>query len=163
MHPTNHPDPSLFLNLMLILAFLVPAVFFVLTQQNTLRTVRKENRRMLPGLVWLQFIPFFGQIWQFFVVIRIASSAVRQRLSFREDSILGLADGAAEDIGKRPTLTMGIIYCTLFAINTLYLFTTINPTTETIHGVVALVQTVCWIIYWIQLTALKRKLKRSGQ
>jgi len=92
------------MNLFLLLLFIVPAILFVLTQQNTLKAIRPENRLLSPGLVWLQFIPVFGQVWQFIVVGRIAGSAVRQRLSFRDDSILGLTHEAAAVIGKQPTL-----------------------------------------------------------
>jgi hypothetical protein len=158
MHPTTDQNPSVLLNLFLLLSFIVPAIFFVLTQHNTLKAIRPENRLLSPGLVWLQFIPFFGQVWQFIVVSRIAGSAVRQRMSFRDDSILGLTHEAAAAIGKQPTLAMGIIYCTLEVINLLFLFTNLNPTTQTIQGFVALAQTICWIIYWVQLGRLKIQL-----
>ena len=50
----------------LLFALLVPAILFLLTQQNTLKTVRVENRMLPSGLVWLQLIPLFGQVWQFY-------------------------------------------------------------------------------------------------
>jgi len=158
MHPTTDQNPSIFLNLLLLLLFIVPAILFVLTQQNTLKAIRPENRLLNPGLVWLQFIPIFGQVWQFIVVSRIAGSAVRQRMSFRDDSILGLSHEAAAAIGKQPTLVMGIIYCSLEIINILILFTTLTPTMQTIHGLLALAQMICWIIYWVQLGKLKIQL-----
>jgi hypothetical protein len=111
-----------------------------------------------PGLVWLQFIPVFGQVWQFIVVSRIAGSAARERLTFQDDSIVGLSHPAAATIEKRPTLVMGITYCTLEVINLLFLFTTLTDTTQTIQGVVALAQMTCWIIYWVQLGRLKIQL-----
>jgi hypothetical protein len=40
----------------------VAGVLFLLTQQKSLRAVRKSNRLLLPGLVWLQIIPIFGQV-----------------------------------------------------------------------------------------------------
>lgn len=158
MQPTNHQSPSILLNLFLVLSFIVPAILFVLTQQNTLKAVRRENRLMNPGLVWLNFIPVFGQVWQFIVVSRIAGSAARERLTFRDDSILGLSNSAAATIGKNPTLVMGITYCTLEVINISFLFTNLTPTIEAIHGTVAIGQTICWIIYWVQLGRLKIQL-----
>ena len=158
MHPTTDQNPSILLNLFLLLLFIVPAILFVLTQQNTLKAIRPENRLLRPGLVWLQFIPIFGQVWQFIVVSRIAGSAVRQRLSFRDDSILGLSQEAAASIGKQPTLPLGIIYCSPEIINILFLFTSLTPTTQTIQGLVALAQMICWIIYWVQLGRLRIQL-----
>jgi hypothetical protein len=158
MHPATDPNSSFLLNLFMILLFIVPAILFVLTQQNTLKAIRRGNRLLSPGLVWLQFIPVFGQVWQFIVVSRIAGSAARERLTFQDDSIVGLSHPAAATIGKRPTLVMGITYCTLEVINLLFLFTTLTDTTQTIQGVVALAQMTCWIIYWVQLGRLKIQL-----
>lgn len=53
---------------------------------------------------------------------------------------------------------MGMTYCTLEVVNLLFLFTTLNPTTQTIQGFVAIAQIICWIIYWIQLSNLKIRL-----
>ena|SRR5690242_14728159 len=54
--------------------FLIPAIFFLLTLQNTLRAISPENRRMPPSNVWLLFIPLFNLVWQFIVVDRISQS-----------------------------------------------------------------------------------------
>ena len=51
-----------YLQIILLLVFVVIAVLFLLTQQNTLKAVKPENRLMQPGLVWLQLIPLLGQI-----------------------------------------------------------------------------------------------------
>ena len=59
----------------IIFAILIlPTVFFLLTQQRALSKCSPANRTMTPGLVWLQIIPFFGFIWQFFVVLAVANS-----------------------------------------------------------------------------------------
>ena len=70
-----------YLQIILLLVFIGIAVLFLLTQQNTLKAVRRENRLMQPGLVWLQLIPVVGQIWQFIVVLRIAKS-IRKEIKF---------------------------------------------------------------------------------
>lgn len=158
MQPLHNPDNSSFFSVFAILLFIVPAVFFILTQHNTLRAIRRENRLMRPGLVWLQFIPFFGQVWQFIVVSRISGSAVRERLTFMDDTVLGVSNAATAAIGTNPTLVMGMIYCTLEVINILFLFTTLTSATQAIQSAVALAQTVCWIIYWVQLSRLKIQL-----
>jgi len=160
-----NPKPNdAYLQLILLLAFLIPAVLFMLTQQRTLKSIRPENRRMRPGLVWLQLIPLFGQIWQFFVVARIANSLGKERTSFSEDSIVGLSDyTAAEHWGKRPTFAIGVTYCILVWCNILIEFrTTTDRQIEQIHGLIALAMTTCWIIYWVRLAVAKRKIRRAA-
>ncbi len=60
--------------LFLIPAFLLPAIFFLLTLQKTLNAISPENRRMPASNVWLMFIPLFNIVWQFIVVDKIAQS-----------------------------------------------------------------------------------------
>jgi hypothetical protein len=146
------------LNLLLILTFFGLAILFTLTQHNTLKAIRPANRRLKPGLVWLQLIPFFNMYWLFHVVVRISQSAVKEKLAFRDDSILGIADDAATRHGKHPTLAMGISYAALWAIYFLHLFGPIQKDVTTVFVLVALAMIVCWIIYWVQLVQLKRKI-----
>ena len=49
-------------------------VLFYLTQRKALRRCSVPNRTMSPGLVWLQWIPFFNLAWQFFVVKAVSQS-----------------------------------------------------------------------------------------
>src|ERR1700729_3133135 len=105
------PSPSI-LQLILLAAFLVPAIFFLLTQQNTVKLVKPENRLMQPGLVWLQLIPLLGLLWQFFVITRIAGSIKNELASWHNESIFG-ADAVAVEGGVKPTLGIGIAYAIL--------------------------------------------------
>jgi hypothetical protein len=147
-----------YLQIIILLVFVVIAVLFLLTQQNTLKAVKPENRLMQPGMVWLQLIPLFGMIWQFSVVSRIADSLAKERTSFQEDSILGLADyTAAEQVGERPTYGIGLAYCILEIINVVMAWPHLLPT---VQGLVALAMIICWIIYWVQLAAIKKKIIR---
>jgi hypothetical protein len=163
---TSSPQTGGYLQLLLLLALIIPAIFFMLTQQNTLKALKPESRLMKPGLVWLQIIPLFGQVWQFFVVTRIADSIKKELSSPQDDSILGFSDAAAfEDQGQRPTYAIGMTYCILytggFAINVI--FTTNARNVGLISMIVAfstLAGMICWIVYWVQLAQYKRKLKR---
>jgi hypothetical protein len=151
--------PAIF-QLVLLVAILIPAILFLLTQQNTLKATRPENRLMKPGLVWLQLIPFVGQVWQFFVVTDIAGSIKKEMETGSEDSILGIADTmTAEELRTKPTLTMGITYCSLNVVYVL-LHLIIRGRTSTLLSLLALAGMVCWIIYWVQLAACKKKLSR---
>jgi hypothetical protein len=159
---TSSPQTGGSLQLLLLLALIIPAIFFMLTQQNTLKALKPGNRLMKPGLVWLQIIPLFGQVWQFFVVSRIARSIKKEIASRQDDSILGFSDIAAvEERGKLPTFTIGITYCILICMSlTNGFFPHLSTGIGLIFGFCSLTGMICWIIYWVQLAEYKRKLKR---
>lgn len=153
-----------FLQLILLGAFLLIAILFLLTEQNTLRTIRTENRLMGPGQVWLQLIPIFGQIWQFVVVARIARSIQNEIVSWENDSILGSEAVAIEKGNKRPTLGIGVTYCTLNCLSivlnasaTWRAFAMVNMV-----ALIGLSSTVCWVWYWVGLAGYKRKLREKN-
>ena len=149
------------LQLILLGAFVIIAILFLLTQQNTLRTIRMENRLMPPGQVWLQLIPVFGQVWQFFVVARIAASIRNEIASWDSDSILGTEAVAIAQGNNRPTLGIGITSCTLNV-----LFIVINATLRVpMAGVIfllALGEVVSWVWYWVDLAGYKRRLRQKN-
>jgi len=155
-----------YLQIILLLVFIGIAVLFLLTQQNTLKAVRRENRLMQPGLVWLQLIPAVGQIWQFIVVLRIAKS-IRKEIKFVQgDSLFGSSDlSVAEKLTHRATLAIGITYCTLTLIGAFFnLFMTAgqeSPLTP-IVGLIFLTGIICWIIYWVRLAQSRKILVRAA-
>jgi hypothetical protein len=155
------------LQLLLLLLFIVPAIFFLRTEFNTLKLIRPENRAMQPGWVWLQLIPLAGQVWQFVVVAKISSSISNQWQTEDEDSILGInAEAVAATGTGKPTLVNGIIYCTLNAVAILCNLTlraAPNSTLAMIVGVIALVSMASWVLYWINLASWKRRLKNRVQ
>lgn len=159
----NNAANDAYLQLILLAGLLIPAVLFLLTQHNTLKVIRPENRSLAPGLVWLQLIPLLGQIWQFIVVTRIASSIQREVAATDDGSILGFADVAAvEGAGSKPTQGIGIAYCTLSVVTIFFnLFT--KSGMPTLSGLLALACMVCWIIYWVKIAGWKRKLKQKLQ
>ena len=115
---------------------------------------------MKPGWIWLQLIPFVGQVWQFFVVTNIAGSIKQEMETGSEDSILGIADTMTEDeLRRKPTFNMGITYCMLNVVYVLLKLVT-RSRTSTLLTLLALAGMVCWIIYWVQLAACKKKLSR---
>jgi hypothetical protein len=153
------------LQLVLLLCILIPAILFLLTQQNTLKQIRPENRSLAPGSVWLQLIPLVGQVWQFFVVSRIASSIQREVVAGDDNSILGFADVASVEAAEdKPTQGIGIAYCTL-SVLVIVLNTILRVQGDLLLGVVAfasLGSAVCWIVYWVKLAGWKRKLKQRA-
>lgn len=147
------------LQLLLLLGFLIPAILFLISQQNTLKAVQPENRLMHPGLVWLQLIPLFSNIWQFFVVIKIAGSIQKQLAARHANSIFGADALIAEGAPQRPTQGIGIAYGVLYTIVTLFALGKMSE--GFIAGLFAWGMIICWIIYWVKLVRFKNKLKRG--
>jgi hypothetical protein len=163
----THPASSAgSLQLLLLLALLVPALLFLLTQQNTLKLIRPENRQMAPGLVWLQLIPVFGQVWQFFVISRLSRSIKSELESPRGDSILGVEDVLVTSVTrKQPTRDIGISYSILYWLMLLVDVIMVRGHTESspsflmFVGLLGWASIICWIVYWAKLAWYKRKLK----
>lgn len=132
----------------LIILYVVVMIFFLIAQQNTLKAIKPQNRRMQPGEVWLQLIPLFHLVWQFIVVARISDS-IRNEINDRTvNSFLGIADPVfANDLTRRPTYDMGLTFCILSLCGCIPL----------LGGIASLAGFVCWIIYWTQIVAYKNK------
>jgi len=115
---------------------ILPMVFFLLTLQRALSKCSPANRTMSPGLVWLQIIPFFGLIWQFFVVFAVANSLDNEFAARRiqEESKPGQSLGLAMCITRVCTV---IPFLGIFA---------------------AIASLVLWIIYWVKIAGFSRKL-----
>jgi ribosomal protein L40E len=116
--------------------FLLPMIFFFITQQKALTKCSPGNRTMSPGLVWLQIIPVFGFVWQFFVVIALANSLsaeFRARGIYEEDN---------------PGQGVGIAMC----ITRLFL---VVPVLNILAGIASL---VLWIVYWVKIAGFSGKL-----
>jgi hypothetical protein len=162
----NSASNSGAIQLLLAAAFFIPAILFLLTQQNTLKLIRPENRRIAPGLVWLQLVPLFGQVWQFFVISKISRSIRSELESPRGDSILGLEDVfVAGATRKQPTRGIGITYSALYWIMFLgYVGMAGARLGESnnrllVIGLFGWATIICWIVYWANLAWYKRKLK----
>lgn len=152
------------LQLILFGVFVIIAILFLLTEQNTLRTIKTENRQIPPGQVWLQLIPIFGQIWQFVVVTRIAGSIRNEIASWDNDSILGTEALAIAQGNNRPTLGIGITYCTLNVI-TIVMNTLDATDAQGIRGIIAIISLgsiACWIAYWVNLSGYKKRLRQKN-
>jgi heme/copper-type cytochrome/quinol oxidase subunit 2 len=87
---------------------LIPGIFFLLTQQNTLKEIHPQNRTMSPGEVWLQLIPLFNIVWSFIVVSRIAESLKRELASQASFSFETSADNSPYQTEEKPTYQIGM-------------------------------------------------------
>ena len=151
-----------FSQIILLLAFIIPAILFLITQQKTLQFIQPQNRLMSPGMVWLQCIPLFGLIWQFVVVSRISGSIIKEFSSWDDNSILGLpSPEIAGELGKRPTYQVGIAYCIIISTGIIINFFEIPHFVQTGIAAWNLAGIICWVMYWVKLTQYKRKLSRK--
>lgn len=114
---------------------LIPAIFYLLTLQNTLKSIYWENRVIEPGKVWLLLIPVFNLVWMFIVVARIA------------DSIKNELNARGEVTADRPTYGIGLSWCILFLVGRV----------PYLGGAVSLGFLVCWIIHWVKVNEYKKK------
>jgi len=118
------------------LVLLLPLIFYLLTLQRALAACAVENRRMQPGLVWLQLVPLFGMVWQFFVVLAVSGSlhAEFQRRGIVEE--------------PNPGQSIGLAMCILSVCGII----------PFLGVLAALAGIVCWILYWIKIAGLSAKL-----
>jgi hypothetical protein len=117
--------------------FLIPVILYLLTLQNTLKKVKKKNRTIEPGQVWLNLIPLFNIVWQFIMINRIADS-LKAEFSERNISI-------KED---RPGAQIGVAYCILNLCGFI----------PVLGGLASLAGLVCWIVYWVKISNYKNQL-----
>jgi hypothetical protein len=148
------------LQIALLLAFVIPAILFFLSQQRTLQVISPENREMSPGSVWLQLIPLLGMVWQFFVVIRIAHSISKEMSSKIGESILDNSQVQIKGTDESPTYTIGLAYCILTTLGVIINYSTMHSSSylKLFGSFFALTGMVCWIIYWVRLVNTKNKL-----
>jgi len=147
------------LQIFLLLVFIIPAILFLVTQQNTLKAIQPENRSMSPGQVWLQMIPLFGLIWQYFVVIRISDSIRAEINSWAKDTIFGAEGSQAVNFSSsRPTYGIGLAMCICWSSYAFLILIGIRG----LAGLGSLGGLVCWIIYWVELAQAKNKVQRRS-
>jgi hypothetical protein len=112
------------------------AIFYLLTLMRALERCSPESRAMQPGMVWLNLIPCFNLVWQFFTVINVAKSLDAE---FKKRNI------AVEPMpGKSLGLAMCILNCC-----------SIIPYLGCLAGIGGL---VCFIIYWVKIAGFSKQL-----
>ncbi len=120
---------------LLLALFIVPAVFFIVTLQNTLKAISPENRKMSFANVWLLCIPVFNFYWQFIVVNKIAQSIAI------ECKRLGIPVKET-----KPTYRLGLSWSICYL---LFLI----PVIKVWAGIVL---TITWVIYWIKVNQYRK-------
>ena len=121
------------------MVMIAPVIFYLLSLQKTLRLAGPNNRRMRPGLIWLNLIPVFNLGWHLYTVLKISETLT---------ATIGKQSG---DGGR----ALGIIA-------TLLVFGCLIPDYR--NGF-ALATLVMWIAYWVRITGynvfLQQELNRA--
>jgi hypothetical protein len=122
--------------LVIVGATIVVMVFYLLTLMRALEKCSPYNRTMTPGHVWLQLIPFFGFVWQFFVVGALSSSLKREY------------DSRRLPIEQQPGRSLGIAMCV----------TVLLTWIPYLGWVIGIAHLVLWIVYWVKISNYSRAL-----
>lgn len=114
--------------------FLVPLVLYLLTLQNTLKQIAPESRLMNPGQAWLVLIPFYGIVYQFILVDKLARSIGAEcvRLNIPVENY-------------KPTFGIGLTMCVF---NCLFWIPFVG-----IAG-----SMLTWIIHWVKVSEYKKRI-----
>jgi hypothetical protein len=120
-----------------MLAFLAAAIFYLKTLSKCFARISRRNRRMDPGQVWLNLIPFFNTVWMPITLDRLTESLRDEYDDLR-------IDDPGDGFG-RPFWIAYLVLFTLAAI----------PYLGVCPGFIGL---VIWIVYWVKLAAYSRQL-----
>lgn len=121
-----------------LIAFLIPAIFYCLSLQRALERCAPDNRRMIPGLVWLNMIPLVANVWIFITVCKLAESL---RNEYASRGLQSEGGGYGFGVG----IAMGVL--ALLAI------------IPYVGIVAAIGYLVCWIIHWVTISSCSRKIE----
>lgn len=138
-----------FLSVMIVVVLIVLAIviLFLLTLQRTLERVSPDLRKMSPGLVWLFFIPYFNMIWSFIVVNKFSESVGAE---FQRRNI--------QTFEEKPGFSIGMAWASLNLLAFLLAFADI----PFIAFMINISGFICWILFWVKASKLKRELEGSG-
>ena len=108
---------------------LIPYVFFLLHLNKLLFKCKEQNRKMDPGLVYLNLIPLFNLGWLFYTVIKIRDTLKAEFSS----------NGKQSD-DPEFGFSIGLAYCITSACSIIPI----------IGSGAALASLILWIVYWVK-------------
>lgn len=129
--------PEIGIIVIVLLLMMIPKIFYLITLQKTLEKISPENRTMPSTNVWLELIPLFNIVWQFFNVINVSDSIKKEYES----------KGIVPD-EIRPGYSIGITFCVLSCCS-------IIPFLGFLAGIGSV---ICWIIFWVKISNYKNRL-----
>ena len=113
---------------------------FLRTLSKVLRSCSKANRRMNPGLVWLNLIPFFGIVWMFVTAVRVSGSlkAEFEHRGMVEKGDYGLGLGIGFNVAYLASAIPSMTFMSFFGL-------------------------ALWIGYWSNMSRYRRTLTHWGK
>lgn len=139
---------------------IVVVVYYLLTLQKALQRCHPDNRRMQPGMVWLNLVPCLNVIWHFVTAIQVPDSL---KAEFQDR---GLDEGG--DYGK----TIGLSYCVLGLVSGAaqqvpVLLDPNNPNMALVGmglgGVLGIINLALWITFWVRIAGYSRQLAEHAE
>ena len=121
---------AVLIGLVVLVAFIIVFVFYLLSLSKALRLAGPQNRKMDPGLVWLNFIPIFNLGWIIYTVLKVSEAIANKHA---ENNTPDPSNGAQ---------TLGLLY-TIFAILSMIPF---------IGALLGIASLIMWIIYWVKVS-----------
>jgi hypothetical protein len=130
------------------LVLLPVTLLFFSTLARVAMRVRRENRRIDPGQVWLNLVPVFNLVWLPITVDRLADSIRRE-----------CEERGLDQPGEGYTRPVGLTWLVLSVLAVPV--TTLAP--ELGCAVLVFVPTAVmfWVVYWWQLAGYARRLKAT--
>ncbi|MHB1765682.1 MAG: hypothetical protein ACYCS1_09185 [Gammaproteobacteria bacterium] len=116
--------------------WLIPLIFYLITMQSALQAVQPDRRSLTPGLVWLNLIPIFNLVWNFFIVSHVSHS-LRREFASRGVTNVG-------DCGYGLGIAMSVL-----------VVCTVVPFLGWISWIASV---VLWILFWVKVADLKNQL-----
>jgi len=126
-------------SIFILAVFIAVKVLFLWSLYKNLKNISPNNRKMEPGMVWLNLIPCFSLAWIIYTVIKIRDS---NELEFKENNLKSNFD---------LNFGVGIAYAVLDIISAI-------PYAGILTGIPGL---VCWIIYWVTLSNMTAALTEA--
>ena len=141
-------SPALVVTMIIVgLVFLAVAILveflFLRNLRDLLKQVSDQNRAIPSSYVWLNFIPLFGLGWIIYTVIKVRDSV---RAEYRTR---GWAP--RDDFAYGVGLAYGILTIASFALGAV----------PFVGGMISIASLVCWIVYWVKTSQLKRQLMQG--
>lgn len=124
--------------LVVLLLLCIPGILFLITLQNTLKTIEQENRTMKPQHVWLLLIPLFNWIWMFVVVKAVYNSLQNQLMKY---GIYETATKSVYQLGLALSI-VSVVYAVPY-----------------FRSILIVPVVVLWILYWVKVNNEKKKLQ----
>jgi hypothetical protein len=111
---------------------------------------------MAPGLVWLDLIPCFNIIWQFFIATRVPDSL---RNEFRDRN---RDDGS--DYGKSIAMTQAVLNTiSAFGGNAIRQFSPeLSRVATGISAVIGIISLILFIAFWVKIAGYSRQLAEDA-